>query len=54
MCWGGWNVMSLVLAGFWALVAFGIAAVFRSELRTVTPPRPRAADSLHVFHRPGS
>ncbi|CDZ90176.1 exported hypothetical protein [Rhodococcus ruber] len=42
MMWGaatmGWIVMSLILVGFWALVVFGIAAVFRFP-HAAPPPR---------------
>lgn len=29
MGWGGWLLMSLTTVGFWALVVFGIVALFR-------------------------
>ncbi len=30
MGWGGWLLMALTAAGFWALVVVGIMALFRS------------------------
>ncbi len=45
MGWAGWMVMGLVMIGFWALVVFGIAAVFR----TGKPPRPTSGDPLRVI-----
>ncbi|AKE92781.1 MULTISPECIES: SHOCT domain-containing protein [Rhodococcus] len=47
MGWAGWMVMALTMIGFWALVAFGIAALFRTGHRTGTPPPP--ADPLRVL-----
>lgn len=29
MGWGGWLLMSLIMVAFWALVIFGIVALFR-------------------------
>ena len=29
MGWGGWLLMSLTTVGFWALVVFGVVALFR-------------------------
>lgn len=29
MGWGGWLLMALTTVGFWALVVFGIVALFR-------------------------
>ena len=40
MGWGGWLLMSLVTVGFWALVVFGIVALFRGS-RSSTPPADR-------------
>jgi putative membrane protein len=38
--WGGWLLMALVMVAFWALVVFGIVALFRGPVR----PGPRRAD----------
>ncbi|NGP08746.1 SHOCT domain-containing protein [Rhodococcus sp. 14C212] len=43
MGWVGWMVMTLAMIGFWALVAFGIAALFR------TGSAPPPADPLRVL-----
>ena len=39
--WVGWIVMTLVMVAFWALVIFGIVAIFRSggKDRPSTPQR---------------
>lgn len=41
MGWGGWIVMTLVMVIFWALVIFGIVAIFRG-VREDRPPRTSA------------
>jgi putative membrane protein len=33
---GGWVVMTLVMLAFWALVAFGVVALFRSGRSTTS------------------
>lgn len=38
MGWGGWVMMTVVMVGFWALVIFGVIAVFRG-LRDERPAR---------------
>ena len=38
--WGGWLLMTLVMVAFWALVIFGIVALFRGPVQ----PGPRRAD----------
>jgi putative membrane protein len=38
--WGGWLLMTLIMVAFWALVIFGIVALFRGPVR----PGPRRAD----------
>lgn len=48
MGWVGWMVMVLAMIGFWGLVVFGIAAVFRTgAFRAGAPPPP--PDPLHVL-----
>ncbi|GGL58663.1 hypothetical protein GCM10014719_70080 [Planomonospora parontospora subsp. antibiotica] len=39
--WGGWIVMALAMVAFWALVIFGIIAVFRG---TRDDPSARTPD----------
>ena len=39
MGWGGWIVMSVVMVAFWALVVFGVVAIFRG-----TGSNTRSAD----------
>lgn len=39
--WGGWVLMTLVMVVFWALVIFGIVALFRGPAR----PGPCRADA---------
>ncbi len=34
MGWGGWLLMALMMAGFWALVVAAIVAAFRSSSRS--------------------
>ena len=36
MGWGAWLLMALTTVGFWALVVFGIMALFRSSTGTET------------------
>lgn len=31
MGWAGWIVMTLAMVAFWALVVFGVIAIFRSD-----------------------
>ena len=38
MGWGGWLVMALSMAAFWALVAFAVVAIFRSSRVERTGP----------------
>lgn len=38
MGWGGWLVMALSMAVFWALVAFAVVAIFRSSRVERTGP----------------
>ncbi|MGV9747708.1 SHOCT domain-containing protein [Rhodococcus zopfii] len=49
MGWAGLTVMSLVMVGFWVLVAAGIAALFRPGHRTEQPVRPRSSDPWGVL-----
>ncbi len=37
MGWGGWLVMTLVMVAFWALVVFGVVALFRGARPGGTP-----------------
>lgn len=49
MGWGGWLLMSLTTVGFWALVVFGIVALFRGT-REGGPPGPsRESDAQHIL-----
>lgn len=34
MGWGGWLLMALTTVGFWALVVFGVVALFRGSRGT--------------------
>jgi putative membrane protein len=43
MGWGGWLLMSATMVGFWALVVFGIVALFRGG-RASAPPSGRHSD----------
>ncbi len=36
MGWGGWLVMGLIVAAFWALVVLGVVALFRSTTNSVS------------------
>jgi putative membrane protein len=36
MGWGGWLVMGLIVAGFWALVVLGVVALFRGTTSSVS------------------
>lgn len=46
--WGGWILMTLSMVAFWALVVFGVIALFRSgqDGRPVRPPRERDAQQI--------
>lgn len=46
--WGGWLLMALSMAAFWALVAFAIVAVFRSSRNDRTPAR-RERDPVTIL-----
>ncbi|PND53000.1 hypothetical protein CQZ88_05650 [Rhodococcus sp. ENV425] len=48
MSWGGWIVMSLILLGFWALVVYGIAALFHTD-RRLAEPGTGADDPLQIL-----
>ncbi len=43
MGWAGWLVMTLVMLAFWALVVFGVVALFRG-VRPGEAPRARRRD----------
>ena len=43
MGWGGWLLMSATMVGFWALVVFGIVALFRGG-GSSAPPAGRQGD----------
>ncbi|AXY49702.1 SHOCT domain-containing protein [Rhodococcus ruber] len=49
MGWVGWLLMALAMFGFWALVVFGIAAVFRPEHRIGTGPVPHSDDPVSLL-----
>ncbi|WP_258008725.1 SHOCT domain-containing protein, partial [Rhodococcus sp. ENV425] len=49
MGWVGWLLMALVMVGFWALVVFGIAAVFRPERRIGTGSEPHGDDPARLL-----
>ena len=48
MGWGGWIMMTLAMVIFWALLIFGVAAVFRgiSEQRPARPGAERDAQQI--------
>ncbi len=48
MGWGGWLLMALSMAAFWALVAFAIVAVFRAS-RDDRRPAGRERDSVTIL-----
>jgi putative membrane protein len=50
MGWGGWLLMSLTTVGFWALVVFGIVALFRRTPEGGTQGRPsRESDAQRIL-----
>ena len=47
MGWGGWLLMGLTMVAFWALVVFGVVALFRGAgSRTLGPDRDREARQI--------
>jgi putative membrane protein len=50
MGWAGWLLMTLTTVGFWALVVFGIVALFRGarDSGTRTDRRPEQ-DAQHIL-----
>lgn len=47
MGWGGWLFMGLTMVAFWALVVFGVVALFRGAgSRTVGEHRDREARQI--------
>lgn len=50
MGWGGWLLMSLVMVGFWALVVYGIVAIFRGDRRAGGLHDPASTDDpIHIL-----
>lgn len=50
MGWGGWLLMSLTTVGFWALVVFGIVALFRGTREGGAPGGPsRDSGAEHIL-----
>jgi putative membrane protein len=50
MGWGGWLLMSLTTVGFWALVVFGIVALFRGTRDGGTQSMPsRESEAQHIL-----
>jgi putative membrane protein len=50
MGWGGWLLMTLTTVGFWALVVFGIAALFRGIRDSGTPTSRRPEqEAQHIL-----
>jgi putative membrane protein len=47
--WGGWLVMSLVMVAFWALLIFGLVALFRGTARPGQPDREPGRDSQQIL-----
>jgi putative membrane protein len=47
MGWGGWLLMILTTVGFWALVVFGIVALFRGVGGGAGPRTGAGAASAH-------
>jgi len=39
--WGGWLIMSITMVAFWALVLFGIVALFRGRDPATLQDRPQ-------------
>lgn len=39
--WGGWILMTLAMVAFWALVIFGVVALFRSTSQRSSSPTTR-------------
>jgi putative membrane protein len=46
MGWGGWLLMSLTTVAFWALIIFGIVAVFGGGWRTAGRRRDDTAEQI--------
>ena len=49
MGWGGWLLMTLTTVGFWALVVFGIVALFRGIGGANPPDRDRAPGARQIL-----
>lgn len=50
MGWGGWLLMSVTTVAFWALVVFGIVALFRGTRDSGSRPGRRDEDSAdHIL-----
>lgn len=49
MGWGGWLLMSLTTVSFWALVVFGIVALFRGTRESGTPGPSRESDAQYIL-----
>lgn len=49
MGWGGWLLMTLTTVGFWALVVFGIVALFRGTGGSVPRGGSRERDAQQIL-----
>lgn len=50
MGWGGWILMSLMMLAFWALVVFGVVAIFRGLSKSNGPvERTPGRDPLEIL-----
>lgn len=49
MGWGGWLVMSLMMVAFWALVVWGLVAIFRGTRDTDAVTGVRGRDPMEIL-----
>ena len=49
MGWGGWLLMSITTVGFWALVVFGIVALFRGARDSGSPSTRREDEAQRIL-----
>lgn len=47
--WGGWLLMTLVMVAFWALVVFGIVALFRGPVAHGPRSADRGGDAQRIL-----
>ena len=49
MGWGGWLLMTLTMVAFWAVVVFGIVALFRGTGEAVPRGGSHQRDALQIL-----